>query len=304
MLWFKRVIYDICRNVAGYNYLIKFIEYIRGLYRYPGSMLGRIMPAKLTEVTDVLVIAAHPDDEILGLSSMLGKHRMNGDMVTIVYVTNGSVGKGPSWKCSKMASEQISKRRYEEGARALSHIGIKKGNLLCLGFPDGGTHRYLVEMAKDIIKLINDLNPKKIYVHSIEGGHDDHDIVSFVVKSVCKQLGSLHLYEWAEYNRLQPLGSKNINFRASIPSKYKETIMHLTKEEQKLKKKMLENHESQGVVVHYMMGEAIRQADFSNLETNLYEYSHFAKRGIKPLVKRFLAYLHNHVVEGNKKSAA
>ena len=38
--------------------------------------------------------------------------------------------------------------------RALSQINISKENIYCLGFPDGGTQRYLKEMSSDISNVI------------------------------------------------------------------------------------------------------------------------------------------------------
>ena len=44
--------------------------------------------------------------------------------------------------------------------------------------------------------LINQLKPGSIYVHCIEGGHNDHDISSFIVKVVCKEINFTNVYEW------------------------------------------------------------------------------------------------------------
>ena len=37
----------------------------------------------------ILVLAAHPDDEVLGMGGTILKHSKNGDNVTIVYLTTG-----------------------------------------------------------------------------------------------------------------------------------------------------------------------------------------------------------------------
>ncbi|WP_106496642.1 PIG-L deacetylase family protein [Lentibacillus sp. Marseille-P4043] len=273
------------RNI-GLDNLIKLIEYGRGLYRYPNNMIGRNLSQDLEDNADILVIAAHPDDEVLGVGTTLHRHRKNGDNVAVTYVTNGAGGKGSTWKFKTEVTKNIAAIRYKEGVQALSLINIPRKNVFCLGYPDLGMHRYIKDIATDVHMLIEKLNPQKIYVHCIEGGHGDHDMTSFIVKSVCSKLGFHNVFEWAEYNKRQVIGTKEINFKYSRTTNSKETIINISNEERSLKKRMLAYHESQGVVEHYMMGEAIRQANVSDLEKELFEYSRYPKERLKPVVNK------------------
>ena len=38
---------------------------------------------------NILVIIAHPDDEVLGMGGTILKHAKNGDRVTVAYLTTG-----------------------------------------------------------------------------------------------------------------------------------------------------------------------------------------------------------------------
>ena len=40
-------------------------------------------------IMNVLVIVAHPDDEVLGMGGTILKHSTQGDIVTIAYLTTG-----------------------------------------------------------------------------------------------------------------------------------------------------------------------------------------------------------------------
>ncbi|MEN1969997.1 PIG-L family deacetylase [Lentibacillus sp. N15] len=278
------------RNI-GMDKMIKLIEYTRGLYRYPSRMIGRRIKKDTKNSTDILVIAAHPDDEILGVGTTIYRHIKNGDNVTVVYVTNGSGGDGASWKTKINDTHHISEIRYREGIKALSLIGMFAQDVICLGYPDAGTHRYVDHIAHDVLSLIQKLKPERIYVHCIEGGHSDHDFTSFIVKAVCGKIEFNNVYEWAEYNRSQPLGTKDVKFLDNGSHCSKSINIDITDRERLLKKKMLACHKSQGVVAHFTMGEAIRQANLTNMEVELLKYSLFPKKRLRPIMNQLLKYI-------------
>lgn len=281
----------------GVQKTIKLKEYVKGLYRYPKKMIGRNVSYLEIDKTDILVFAAHPDDELLGLSVMINRHRLKGEKVVIVYVTDGTGRDGDSWKRDKELSEQVAKIRYQEGINGLSVLQVPQQNLFCLGFPDGGTHRYLKEISKDVIQLINKLLPEKIYVHCIEGGHNDHDLVSLVVKSVCHKLNFVNIFEWAEYNSFYPLGSKKIEFLPSLDFHKKQTLRKIDLSEIELKKKqnMLACHVSQNIGHLFSHNEIIRRADLMHFKKELLAYSQVPKEDWFPLIEKFLKYMgRNH----------
>lgn len=265
---------------------IKRIEFIRGLYRYPHKMLGRILPPDNSiEKTDILVFAAHPDDDILGLGTTLYRHSLNNENIKVVFITNGTGRDGESWNIRLRESNKKSETRYREAVKALSLINIPRKNILCLGYPDGGTQRYIKNMLEDVLNLIQKMNPSRIYVHCIEGGHDDHDLTSTVVKSVCQGISYTNVFEWAEYNPEQPLGAPDVKFLRSTINKMKTTYIKISEEERQLKRQMLACHQSQDVEQFFPMGEAIRKAETSKVEKELFELSQISEIKLKPIVK-------------------
>lgn len=283
----KTCFYILIQSIHKHEKLIKIIEYIRGLYRYPNKMLGRKVPYEHVGNTDVLVFAAHPDDEILGLGTILYRHSLNGENIKVIFVTNGSGRGGESWYLKTSEGIKKTNVRHLEAVQALSHINISKENIFCLGFPDGGSQRYLKKMSDDILELVQKLNPDRIYAHCIEGGHRDHDITSLVVKSVCNKLGYSNLYEWTEYNYKHPLGSQEIKFLKTHSTQNNEIRIKISEDERSLKRKMLACHNSQDVEQYFLQGEAIRQVDLSKLEIEINEdFKRYNKR-VLPLVKEF-----------------
>lgn len=286
----SKIIFYFRNRVRFFDKFIKIIEFQRGLYRYPNQMLGRKMNINLDK-TDVLVFAAHPDDDILGIGTVLYRHRLNDEKIKVVFVTNGTAGNGESWYRRKAKAKYRANLRYHEGSLALAQIGVPKKNIYCLGIPDGGTQRYMNQMAVDISVLINQLNPKRVYVHGIEGGHIDHDVTSFSVKSVCDKLGYTNVFEYTQYNPTQPIGAEKVMFLSSTIDNVGVEVIEISEVERKIKRKMLSFHKSQGVDKYYRQGETIRKANLKNSETELYRYCTISSRCLEPLVQDFQMHL-------------
>lgn len=66
---------------------------------------------------DVLVVAAHPDDEILGMGGTIARHVRTGDTVTVLWVTDGSSGQYPD-------RPDIARRKDRDSEAALRTLGV------------------------------------------------------------------------------------------------------------------------------------------------------------------------------------
>ena len=65
----------------------------------------------------VLVLAAHPDDEVLGMGGTIAVHADRGDEVRIVVVTDGSSTQYPG-------DAEIRARKEDEALRAAAELGV------------------------------------------------------------------------------------------------------------------------------------------------------------------------------------
>ena len=68
-------------------------------------------------MTRVLVLAAHPDDEVLGMGGTIAVHTDRGDEVRIVVVTDGSSTQYPG-------DAETRARKEEEAVRAAAELGV------------------------------------------------------------------------------------------------------------------------------------------------------------------------------------
>jgi LmbE family N-acetylglucosaminyl deacetylase len=131
----------------------------------------------------VLVIAAHPDDEIVGAGITMASL----PCVSIVHVTDGVPNDSnyASW-AGFATREDYAKARKQEVIKAHEMIGIPDQCLLSLGFLDQQLSRELVPLTRALLDLIVDKCPDIIITHAYEGGHPDHDAVCFASQNALK----------------------------------------------------------------------------------------------------------------------
>ena len=276
------------RRTSVPDTFVRFIESARGV-RYPGTLIGRLnFPPRPPGRGGVLVFAAHQDDEVLGLGLTLARHRSHGDRVTVVFTTNGA---GGNWKDSTSVKRAVAAARFKEACEALGVIGIDVAEIVCLGFPDGGLHRYIPPASEDIATLIRAIAPHTIYVHAIEGGHRDHDVTAFIVQEVSSRLLIGPVFEWAEYNSDAPAGQPISDARfASDPyvPDFECTPVPFDQSEATSKQRMLAKYASQAVSIRYypFRGEILRRARPIHLLPRLAHFTRFSQGRLRSLVQR------------------
>ena len=96
------------------------------------------------EATRLLVIAPHPDDEVLGAGGLMQRVKATGGAVRVVYLTDGDVYpegvKAEDHVETPSAQDYLGygKQRRREAHAALVRLGLADAFQTFLGFPDGG----------------------------------------------------------------------------------------------------------------------------------------------------------------------
>lgn len=125
----------------------------------------------------VLIVAAHPDDETIGASTLLhGPHE-----VTILHVTDGAPRDPRWWPAATESREAYADQRHRELALALARTNVPPARMLRLGFVDQETCHGLRALARAIAEHVAEARPELVVTHAYEGGHPDHDSVAFAV---------------------------------------------------------------------------------------------------------------------------
>ena len=106
-------------------------------------------------MTRVLVFAAHPDDEVLGMGGTIAVHTDAGDEVRVVVVTDGSSTQYPD-------DAAIRARKEDEAVRAARELGV--ADYVHLDLPDMRLDTLPhVEVNRVVEEHVRELAPRLVY---------------------------------------------------------------------------------------------------------------------------------------------
>ncbi|MBL9078354.1 MAG: PIG-L family deacetylase [Planctomycetes bacterium] len=118
----------------------------------------------------VLVLAAHPDDEVIGAGAMLAFHARRGHAVTVVHATDGAKG-DPAAR-----EHDICAVRRREGTEALARLGV--GAPAHWGLPDGELPEQLPALTERIRATFAAVQPRTLYSFWFGEAHRDHRAIA------------------------------------------------------------------------------------------------------------------------------
>jgi len=96
---------------------------------------------KISSKSRVLILAPHPDDEVLALGGLISEFSKRKIFLKIVYLTNGDGNPSLFWrdkeiKFSPAKFVETGKERINEAIEAVKSLGCWRKNLVFLGYPD------------------------------------------------------------------------------------------------------------------------------------------------------------------------
>lgn len=113
----------------------------------------------------IMVIAAHPDDELLGCGGTLIKHAKNGDYIRTIILGQGMLSRGED--------ESILVELRADAKKANDISGVNE--LEFYDFPDNAFDSVpLLNIIKAVEKEIDDYQPDIIYTHFANDLNIDH----------------------------------------------------------------------------------------------------------------------------------
>lgn len=155
----------------------------------------------------IVVVAPHPDDEVIGCGGLIARLVGMGNAPQIVVLTGGE---GSHAGCCKLSDKDIKDARRRLTRDALFILGVPNQNIHELDYPDGGIS-FGNKQTDELKKLINQIQPQTVFVPHWGEGWPDHVKTAEIVKSLT-QPGTI-IYEYCVwmwyYNVWRGLDWKN-----------------------------------------------------------------------------------------------
>lgn len=120
----------------------------------------------------VLVVAAHPDDEVLGAGATVARHVALGEPVVMLILGEGATSRHPTRESAPAAEVDALRTRARAAGAAL---GVK--DIRFEGLPDNRFDRLdLLDVVKLVERVVADVRPRVVYTHHPGDLNVDHQV--------------------------------------------------------------------------------------------------------------------------------
>jgi LmbE family N-acetylglucosaminyl deacetylase len=121
----------------------------------------------------VLVVAAHPDDEVLGVGGTMARHASEGDVVTVLILGEGAVARDAATRDEVATLES-------QARRANAILGVTDVRFAKL--PDNRFDRLdLLDIVKAVEAVVSETRPALVYTHHAGDLNVDHRLTAHAV---------------------------------------------------------------------------------------------------------------------------
>ncbi len=123
-----------------------------------------------------LVVAPHPDDEVIGAWALMCRLRRSGAQVRVLVVSDGGAShpRSRAWP-----RERLVRERRRETLRALAMLSIRPSQVRFLAMPDGALEQQPASVAAAIGRALRRGPAPELIVGPVSGdAHGDHRAVA------------------------------------------------------------------------------------------------------------------------------
>lgn len=195
----------------------------------------------------VLIIAAHPDDEVIGAGGRFKYIKK----ASFVHVTDGAPKNlSDAYSCGFKTRKGYAQARKKELHSALGLVNIRPEQCIEVGLVDQEASFDLVSLSNTLAGIIKNSRPEIVLTLAYEGGHPDHDASAFGAHAACRLLeleGNVPPL-LVEYTSYFSAGAK-MAVSEFLPHNTESISVVLSEEERLLKRRMVECFSTQQKVL-------------------------------------------------------
>ena len=164
--------------------------------------LAGVQPIEIGDTRRIVLVAAHPDDEVFGAGGLIQYGLSNGMSLQLLLVTDGE-GCHPDSEIAPTLD--LAAIRHSESREALRRLGWVEPDIAQLRLPDGEVTNYQEVLRKQLLTM---LRPGDLCVASWWlDGHPDHDACGAAALWASQMVGARMLgylvwaWHWASPQR-------------------------------------------------------------------------------------------------------
>ncbi|CAN5528912.1 PIG-L family deacetylase [soil metagenome] len=132
-----------------------------------------------------VVVAPHPDDEVLAVGGLLAQLGRLDRELLLVAVTDGTASHEGS---AEWSPERLALERPRESDAALRQLGLADARMVRLGLPDGGVDASLDQLIDRLVPLLRATDV--VFTTWRFDGHPDHEATGNACVAVTEHVGA------------------------------------------------------------------------------------------------------------------
>jgi len=137
----------------------------------------------------ILIVAAHPDDEVLGCGGFIAKYAQTGTPIRVRFLGEGITARYLPEDFNKDSVKFEIDQRNKNAIKALNILGVSEENIFF-------SHRYccrfdqipLIDLVKEIEIAIHDFKPTLLLSHAAHDANIDHCITHKALLSAIRPI--------------------------------------------------------------------------------------------------------------------
>lgn len=165
-------------------------------------------------MNNILVVAPHADDEILGCGALMAKLTKEGKKVFVLVCSNASVG------APELFSKETIDKVRTEARQAHASIGVEKTYFLELPAPALDAYPGY-KISLEISKVIAECEPDTVFIPHRGDSHKDHGRIHDATMVACRPRGNYKVKRVYAYETLSETEwGEPIQSECFVPTKF------------------------------------------------------------------------------------